>query len=194
MSKQKRHQYISSNLESKNGSDLGNLIYHIKLAKVDLRPYNEILLKKLNDAVFPYDIFILSDLLIERENNKTEVEKILSSKIKVWDSGTWSEKFWELIKNHNLSVEKPKYYDFENSSSSKKYNVSEFIETKINGNEIGKNPLLMVNWNIVSYQNGKLIEALIKLDIKQIDITSKNQSVNLYGKSGIDGLLNVTTN
>lgn len=193
MSKQKRYHYISSNLKSKNGSELGNFIYHIKLSKVDLKPYNEILIEKLNNSVFPYDIFILSELLIDKENNKIEVENILNSKIKIWDSGNWSEKFWDLVTSYNLNVEKPKYYNFENKSK-KKYKVSEFIEAKTNSNELGENPLLMVNWKIVSYDNGKLIETLIKLDIKQIDITSRNNSVNLYGKRGIDGFLNVTTN
>jgi hypothetical protein len=53
--------------------------------------------------------------------------------------------------------------------------------------------MLMINWNITSYEEGKLIETLDKLDIKQIDYTSKNQAVSLYGKSGIDGLLKVIT-
>lgn len=193
MTRQSRYHYISSNLKSKNGSELGNFIYHIKQSKVNLKPYNKILIEKLNNAVFPYDIFIVTELVIDKEKNKPEIENILNSKIKIWDSGNWSEKFWELIENYNLNVEKPKYYIFENKSK-KKYNVSEFIKSKTDSNELGENPLLMVNWNIVSYDNGKLIITLDKLDIKQIDITSKNKSINLYGKRGIDGFLNVTTN
>lgn len=128
-----------------------------------------------------------------KTKNKPEIENILNAKIKIWDSGNWSEKFWELIVNYNLNVGKPKYYIFENKSK-KRYNVSEFIRSKTDSNELGENPLLMVNWNIVSYDNGKLVITLDKLDIKQIDTTSKNESINLYGKRGIDGFLNVTTN
>src|SRR5690606_21354427 len=115
------------------------------------------------------------------------------SKIKIWDTGNWSEKMWNLIKNNNLNVEKPNYYTFENNSS-KKYNIPEFVTSKIENEQLGKNPLLMVDWQIVSYEEGKLIETLEKLDIKKIDYTSKNQAVSLYGKRGIDGLLKITTN
>lgn len=90
------------------------------------------------------------------------------------------------MKNHNITALK--------ISLTKKYNISEFLKAKLANNELGKNPILMIDWNIISYEDGKLVEELNKLNIKQIDITSKNESVNLYGKRGIDGLIKVTTN
>lgn len=192
MSNRERYNYISSNLKSKNGSELGNFIYHIKLSKVDLRPYNQILFEKLDTAVFPYDLYLISELLIENNGDKSVVESTLNSKIKIWDVGNWSEKFWDLIQNNNLKIEKPQYYSSE--SKTQKYNISELMKIKLANNELGENPLLMVDWKIVDYENGKLIEVLNKLNIKQIDITPKSQSVSLYGKSGIDGLMKVSTN
>lgn len=192
MSKRERYDYISLNLKSKNGSELGNFVYHMKLSKVDLSPYNQILLEKLDTAVFPYDMYIISELLIENNGDKSAVESTLNSKIKIWDVGNWSEKFWDLIQNNNLKVEKPQYYS--SNPTIQKYNIPEFMRVKLTNNELGENPLLMVDWKIVDYENGKLIEALNKLNIKQIDITPKSQSVSLYGKRGIDGLLRVSTN
>lgn len=45
----------------------------------------------------------------------------------------------------------------------------------------------MVNWNIIDYETGKLLETLNKLDIKQIDYTPKSESVGLYGKGELMG-------
>ncbi|MGX9987479.1 hypothetical protein [Soonwooa purpurea] len=193
MNKKERNNFISSNLESKNGADLGNFIYHLKQSKIDLNKFEKLLLEKLKSTKFPYDINILTETLIENPKNKSEIESVLNSKIKIWDTGNWSEKMWNFIKSNNLNVEKPNHYTLENNSS-KKYNIRQFVNSKIENEEIGKNPLLMVDWQIVSYEEGKLIETLEKLDIKQIDYTSKNQSVSLYGKRGMDGLLQVTTN
>lgn len=193
MNKKVRYQHIYENINSKNGAELGNFIYHIKESKINLKPYNQILIEKLENAKFPYDINILSQTLLENETNKSKIENILNSKINIWDKGNWSENFWVIIKKYNLNIEKPKYYELD-SNSIKNYDVSEFIKTQINNDIIGENPLLMVDWNIINYEEGKLIETLNKLDIKQIDYTSKSKAVNLYGKRGIDGLLTVTTN
>ncbi|MDR6157805.1 hypothetical protein QF023_001321 [Chryseobacterium sp. SLBN-27] len=192
MSTSERYDYISSNLKSKNGSELGNFVYHIKLSEVDLKPYNQILFEKLETAVFPYDMYIVSELLIENGGDKSAIENTLNSKIKIWDVGNWSEKFWDLIQNNNLKIEKPQYYS--SDFTIQKYNIPEFMKIKLANNELGENPLLMVDWKIVNYEKGKLIEVLNKLYIKQIDITPKSQSVSLYGKRGIDGLMRVSTN
>lgn len=192
MNEKERLDFISSKVKMNDGVDLGNIIYHLRESKIDLNLYNRILMDKLKDAKYPYDINVLAEILIENEYNKLEVESILNSKIKIWDTGNWSEKFWYFIKKYNLKIAEPTDYSLQNNVE-KKYNVSEFMKTKISNNELGENPLLMVNWQILSYEEGKLIETLNKLDIKQIDYTSKNESVKLYGKRGIDGLLKVMT-
>ncbi|MDN3691333.1 hypothetical protein QWZ06_03180 [Chryseobacterium tructae] len=192
MNNSERNIFISSNLKTQKGVNLGNFIFHLQESKVDLTPFNQLLIDKLKASQYPYDINILTNLLVNKKENKSEIEYILNSKIKIWDTENWSEKFWTLIQEYNLNIEKPSYYSIENNSS-KKYDVSTFLKTKIETDELGKKPMLMINWNITSYEEGKLIETLDKLDIKQIDYTSKNQAVSLYGKSGIDGLLKVTT-
>lgn len=193
MSKSERNIYISSNLKTQKGVNLGNFIFHLQESKIDLTPFNQLLIDKLRSSQYPYDINILTNLLIDNKENKSEIEEILNLKIKIWDTGNWSENFWSLIKEHSLNVEKPNYYKIE-SDSSIKYDVSAFMKAKIENDELGKYPLLMVNWNIVSYEEGKLIETLNQLDIKQIDFTPKSQSVKLYGKRGVDGLLHITSN
>lgn len=192
MNEKERFDFISSKVKTNSGVDLGNVIYHLRESGVDLNPYNRILMDKLEYAKYPYDINILAGILIENKNNKLEIERILNSKIKIWDTGNWSEKFWSLINKYNLKINKPAEYSLQNNFE-KKYNVSEFMKTIISSNDLGENPLLMVNWNIIYYEEGKLIETLNKLDIKQIDYTSRNESVKLYGKRGIDGLLRVMT-
>ncbi|MPS65829.1 hypothetical protein [Chryseobacterium sp.] len=192
MNKSERNTFISSNLKTQKGVNLGNFIFHLQESKVDLKPFNQILIDKLKASQYPYDINILTNLLVNNKENKSEIEHILNSKIKIWDTGNWSEKFWYLIQEYNLNIEKPGYYSIGNDSL-KKYDVSAFLKAKIETDELGKEPMLMINWNITSYEEGKLIETLDKLNIKQIDYTSKNQAVSLYGKSGIDGFLKVTT-
>ncbi|WP_080776843.1 hypothetical protein [Chryseobacterium phocaeense] len=193
MNKNERNNFIFSNLKTKTGVDLGNFIYHLQESKIKLKPFEPLLIEKLRESKRPYDINILTNLLIDNKEHKPEIEQILNSKIKIWDTGYWSEKFWVLIEDYHLNIEKPNYYNIE-TNSSKKYDVSEFMKTKIASDELGKDPLLMVNWQIVNYEEGNLIETLNKLDVKQIDYTPKSQSVRLYGKSGIDGFLNVSTN
>jgi hypothetical protein len=192
MSKSERNTFISSNLKTQKGVNLGNFIFHLQESKVDLTPFNQILIDELKTSQYPYDINILTNVLVNNKENKSEIEYILNSKIKIWDTENWSEKFWTLIQEYNLNIKKSSYYSIENNSS-KKYDASIFLKTKIETDELGKEPMLMINWNITSYEEGKLIETLDKLDIKQIDYTSKNQAVSLYGKSGIDGLLKVIT-
>lgn len=192
MSKSERNTFISSNLKTQKGANLGNFIFHLQESKVDLTYFNNLLIDKLKTSQYPYDINILTNLLVDNKENKSEIEHILNSKIKIWDTGDWSEKFWTLIQKYNLNIEKPNHYSIGNDSS-KKYDVSTFLKTKIETNELGKEPMLMINWNMTSYEEGKLIETLNKLDIKQIDYTSKNHAISLYGKSGIDGLLKITT-
>lgn len=192
MSKSEHNTFISSNLKTQKGVNLGNFIFHLQESKVDLTPFNQILIDELKTSQYPYDINVLTNVLVNNKENKSEIEYILNSKIKIWDTENWSEKFWTLIQEYNLNIKKPSYYSVENNSS-KKYDVSTFLKTKIETDELGKEPMLMINWNITSYEEGKLIETLDKLDIKQIDYTSKNQAVSLYGKSGIDGLLKVFT-
>lgn len=193
MNKEEKYNFISSNLKSKNGVDLGNFVFHLKQSKIDLFQFNNLLIEKFEEAKYPYEINLLAETLIENEKNRTIIEKTLNSKINIWDTGNWSEKFWTFIKNNNLNITKPNYYELEKESS-KKYEISNFLKIKKENNEIGENPLLMVDWNIVSYEEGKLIETLKNLDIKQIDYTSKNKAVSLYGKRGIDGVLNILTN
>jgi len=192
MNKNERFSFISTNVKSNAGVNLGNFIFHLQQSNVELNAFEQLFLEKLRGSQYPYDINILTNLLIINKENIPEIEQILSSKIEIWDTGNWSDNFWNLIEEHNLNVEKPNYYNKE-STSLKKYNISAFIKTKIENDELGKEPLLMVNWNIIDYETGKLIETLNKLDIKQIDYTPKSESVGLYGKGGVDGFLKIMT-
>ncbi|WP_396150742.1 hypothetical protein [Flavobacterium sp.] len=80
-----------------------------------------------------------------------------------------------------------------NEKGEKKYNVKLFIEEKIMQNEIGENPLLQVNNSITSYSENTLLETLEKLDIKDIQIIPKQKSISLFGKRGVDGVIQVIT-
>ncbi|KMQ59483.1 hypothetical protein ACM46_20560 [Chryseobacterium angstadtii] len=191
MNKNERNNFISSNLKTKTGVDLGNFIYQLQESKIRLKPFEPLLIEKLRGSEYVYDINILTNLLIEDIENKPEIEQVLNSKIKIWDTRNWSGKFWSLIQEYHLNIEKPNYYTIE-ANSLKKYDVMEFMKTKIATSELGNDPLLMVNWEIINYEKGKLIETLNKLDITQIDYTPKSKSVSIYGKRGIDGILNVT--
>lgn len=80
-----------------------------------------------------------------------------------------------------------------NEKGEKKYNVKLFIEEKIKQNEIGEKPLLQVNSSITSYSENTLLETLEKLNIKEIEIIPKQKSISLFGKRGIDGVIQVLT-
>lgn len=80
-----------------------------------------------------------------------------------------------------------------NEKGEKKYNLKLFIEKKIKQNEIGEKPLLQVNNSITSYSENTLLETLEKLNIKEIEIIPKQKSVSLFGKRGIDGVIQVLT-
>ena len=69
MNNEERYRFISSNIKSKNGSDLGNFIYHLKESKIGLQSYDTLLFEKLSNSIYPYDIFVLTELLMENPKN-----------------------------------------------------------------------------------------------------------------------------
>jgi hypothetical protein len=117
MSKSERNTFISSNLKTQKGVNLGNFIFHLQESKVDLTPFNQILIDELKTSQYPYDINILTNVLVNNKENKSEIEYILNSKIKIWNTENWSEKFWTLIQEYNLNIKKSSYYSIENNSS-----------------------------------------------------------------------------
>ena len=184
-------EIIISQINSLSGSDLGNYVYHINKTNVKLSDYNSTLKTKLTESDFPYDIYILSEILIKEDNNIEFIEMELNSKISIWDTGNWGNKFWNFIKNHNLNIEQPNFYEF--NDGLKKYNFENYIKSKIDSNELGKNPLLFLNDKITDYEEGTLSLFLSKYEIIQIDYIPKEQSVGLFGKRGIDGKIAIKT-
>jgi hypothetical protein len=91
-----------------------------------------------------------------------------------------------------IEVDTLKYYTI-NEKGEKKYNLKLFIEEKIMQNEIGENPLLEVDYQITNYSENTLLETLEKLEIKDIQIIPKQKSVSLFGKRGVDGVIQVFT-
>jgi hypothetical protein len=186
---QLKPEFIISQIDSLAGSELGNYLGYLEDNKIKLSDYNETLKIKLQESEFPYDIYILSKIILDKKKNKSFIETELNSKILKWDIGNWGNKFWNLIKTEKLNIEQPNFYEFENGI--KKYNFEKFLNTKIQNEELGLNPLLFLNGKLTSYEEGNLNSKLKEYEIIQIDYIPKKESVGLFGKRGIDGHISV---
>lgn len=183
----KTNNDIINKINTLKGKDLGDFIYELEHRNIDLSIYNSYLIKKLEQSTYPYDLFTLSQKLVDE--NKRIVEQIINEKIELWDKAKWGNKFWTFIENNNLKVAKPSYYEFINGS--KQYKVDEFLKIKRLRNDIGLNPLIFINYKLLDYESGSLESILSEYNIYQIDTTNKIEAVKLFGKSGIDGKLNI---
>ncbi|PYE78495.1 hypothetical protein DFQ11_1294 [Winogradskyella epiphytica] len=184
-------EIIINDINSFGGSDLANYLGYLEDNNINISDYNETLKSKLQKTEFPYDIYILSEILLDKKKNKSFIESELNSKILKWDTGNWGNKFWNLIKTEKLNVEQPIFFEFKNGI--KKYNFEQFLKTKIQNNELGQNPLLFLNDKLTNYEDGNLNSILKEYEIIQIDFIPKKESVRLFGKRGIDGKISVIT-
>lgn len=188
---QLKSEFIISQIDSLGGSELGNYLRYLEDNKINLSDYNKTLKTKLQESEFPYDIYILSKILLDKKQNKRLIETELNSKILKWDTGNWGNKFWNLIKTEKLNIEQPNFYEFENGI--KKYDFEKFLNAKIQNEELGLNPLLFLNDRLTGYEEGNLNLKLKEYEIIQIDYIPKKESVGLFGKRGVDGHISVTT-
>lgn len=186
-----KSELIISKINSLAGYDLGTYLEYLKRNEIKLSDYNETLKTKLQKSEFPYDIYVLSEIIVSKKENKSFIEKELNSKILKWDTGNWGNKFWNLIEKEKLNIKEPSFYEFENGI--KKYSFEKFLNVKIRNNELGQNPLLFLNDELTSYEDGNLSSILKEYEIIQIDYISKKKSVGLFGKRGIDGKISVIT-
>ena len=184
-------ELIISKINSLAGYDLGTYLEYVKRNKVNLSDYDKTLKTKLQKSEFPYDIYVLTKIIVDKRKNKNFIETELNSKILNWDTGNWGNKFWNFIKTEKLNVEQSNFYEFENGI--KKYNFENFHNAKIQNNELGLNPLLFLNDKLTNYEYGNLNTILKEYEIIQIDFIPKNESVGLFGKRGIDGKISVIT-
>ncbi len=186
-----RVNFVAQKIDSFGGSDLGNFIYHLEKSNIKLNEYDKYLKLKLEKSIYPYDIYLLSSLLIKEKENKHFVQNILNAKIEKWDSGNWGNKFWNFIITEKLNVVKPFFYEFKNGV--KKYDFDTFLNLKLKSGELGLNPLLFLNDRLIDYKKGNLNTFLKKYEIIQIDYIPKEESVGLFGKRGVDGKISVVT-
>jgi len=172
----------------------GNLWNFLKVLKddykKDLKPFNENFIDKMEATKWPMDMHFLLSFLIEQKTEKSILESILNSKKAVWDNGQWSEKFWKIIREHKLNIKEDSNYSI-NEKGQKTYNVKSFLEEKIKNGEIGPNPLLYLDYTIADYEPNQLFEALEKMNIKDIQIITKEEAPKIYGKRGADGMIKV---
>lgn len=172
----------------------GNLWNFLKVLKddykKDLKPFNKNFISKMEATKWTMDMHLLLSLLIEQKTEKSIIENILNSKKEVWDKGQWSEKFWKIIREHKLNIKEDSNYSI-NEKGQKTYKIKSFLEEKIKNREIGSIPLIYLDNMIVVYEPNQLIETLEKMNIKDIQIISKEEALKIYGKHGADGVLKV---
>lgn len=185
---------VSDSIKKLEGSSLGNFVYHItENDSAVLESLDSILIEKLNNSKWAYDIHLISAILLEKKSNKIEVEKALSKTKSIWDKDNWSKKVWKLIRDNNLNISNDVGYSVDNNGL-KTYNIEVFINDKISKGDIGENPALMIDSRPTTYESGQLIQYLKTLNIKEISVfATKEKAPQLYGKRGIDGALSVLT-
>ncbi|RRJ88432.1 hypothetical protein [Flavobacterium macacae] len=182
---------VADSIVKLESGDLWNFLKVLKDDyKKDLKPFNENFIKKIEATRWPMDMHFLLSLLIEQKTEKSIMEDILYSKKAVWDNGQWSEKFWKIIRENKLNIKNDSDYSI-NEKGQKTYNVKSFLEEKIKNGEIGPNPLLFLDYTIIDYELNQLFEILEKMNIKDIQIITKEEALKIYGKLGADGMIKV---
>ena len=186
-----KSESVISKINSLAGYDLRTYLEYLKRNEIKLSDYNETLKTKLQKSEFPYDIYVLTEIIVSKKENKSFIETELNYKILKWDTGNWGNKFWNLIEKEKLNIKQPNFYEFENGI--KRYNFEKFLNAKMRDNELGPNPLLFLNDKLTSYEDGNLNSILKEYEIIQIDYIPKKESVGLFGKRGIDRKISVIT-
>jgi len=196
-----RKNFIIQNINTLEGSHLGSFTYNVEKNNINLNRYDSILKLKLKSSVYPYDIYLLSNILIKKKKNKKFIENTLSSKNHYWNtknrysgifSRRWKNKFWNFIKEKELKIE-TSYFSYNPKNYIFFYDFEKFFIAKTQSKVLGQNPILMLNGRITKYNEGELIEFFKEYEIIDIDYTSIKKSIPLYGKRGVDGLLSITT-
>ncbi|MBB6368998.1 hypothetical protein [Chryseobacterium shigense] len=192
LSKKERSEIIKKDLKNLHGSDLNNYIVYLNENHINTKQFETNFIDKARNAKYPYDLFLCINKLLETNKNKTLIEKILNEKRNIWDINNWSKKFFELIDENNLNVKKGSFYTVE-PNYDKIYDVEGFLKNQLELGTIGNNPLLFIDYQLTSYEPGKLLETLKTKIINNISVTEKNTSIKLFGKNGVDGKLDVFT-
>lgn len=183
-------EIVKLNIQTLESHDLLSFINTIE-SKFKLEKYNNILIEKVKTSKKPFDIYILINKLIKHNTDKLELEKILNETNKIWDNGgNWSQKFWDLIAENNLRLNNYRYYS---TYEYDKHPYDKIINEYILDDKITKSPLLIVNGDIVKFQENKLIELIMSLNISSIQIITKENSVSLFGKNGLNGAFLINT-
>lgn len=184
---------INDSIEKLESGELWNFLKVLRDDyNTDLKTFNSSFVKKFEVTNWSMDMHFLLKFLIDQKTDNSIIEEILNNKKEIWDKENWSENFWKIIRENKLNIKEETYYSI-NELGQKTYNLKSFLEEKINNNELGTNPLLFVNYKLTNYEINKLSEILEKLNIKDIQIISKNKSPELYGKVGIDGIIEILT-
>lgn len=182
---------VADSIVKLQSGDLWNFLKVLKDDyKKDLKPFNENFIKKMEATKWPMDMHFLLKFLIEQKTDKAIIENILNSKKAVWDNGQWSGKFWKVIRENKLNVSEDGNYLI-NEKGEKSYDVKSFLEEKIKNSVIGPNPLLYLDYTLTDYKPNQLFETLEKMNIKDIQIISKEEAPKMYGKRGADGMIKV---
>lgn len=176
-----------ANIKTLTGEEL---IHFISTLKKDfsLTVFKKQLIDKSFETDDALSLHFMITQLLDLDVNQSTLEDILNKKKEFWDRGNWSEIFWKLIKQEGLKINKDKSYTVD-SQNKKIFNIKEYISTQQEKDLIGKQPMLLVNFNVLEYDKDLLIPTLEKLKIKDIVTIPKQKSVNLYGASGVDGAL-----
>ncbi|WDO12918.1 hypothetical protein MH928_16545 [Flavobacterium sp. WW92] len=184
---------INDSIKKLESLDLWNFLKVIKEdTTIDLKSFNNSLIKKLETSKLPHDLHFLTVILLEQNTHKIILQTILNQKKDIWDKGFWAEKFWKIIRKNSFVVDEDKDYKVD-AAGEKQYDIELYLKEKIANDQLGLNPILMVNHTIVSYTENQLMKTLNDLNIKDMQATSKDTSVGLYGKRGIDGMISILT-
>lgn len=160
--------------------------------KTDLKPFNNSLINKFESCKWPMEMHYLLKMLLELKMDKPLIENTLNTRKEVWDKGQWAEKFWVIIRENKLKIKEELYYSVDDKGQ-KTYNIKSYLEEKVVNNELGINPILSLNDKLTDYTENKLLETLLKLNIKDATIISMDKSADLFGNRGIDGMIKILT-
>lgn len=159
----------------------------------DLSPFTKNFIQKMKDTKWPMDMHFLLHFLLEQKTDQMVIEAILNTKKEVWDTGSWSGKFWQVIRENKLNVTEGPCYSV-NEKGEKTYAVKALLDEKLKRGEIGRNPILFLDEKITAYKDNELLDLLEQLNITAITFVSKEKSVELFGSRGVDGMISVLTN
>lgn len=166
---------VNANISHLEGHDLLSFVSSVK-TRSGLNRFKDVLYEKINNGKSSaFTSYNLTEELLELKYDKDKIKNALENTRDIWERGNWVGKYRNLIDGNHLNVARSKgFYNSENKEE-RKTQLRQWLQDKIDRNELGPNPLLFTNQSLTPYPENELLEFLMEFTIDRLEYTNKEE-------------------